>query len=183
MIEAFYSSRDIDIVIQELLKAVVADTHMDRDFIFERLNPEDTVLTRTYRFNLEIPTADLNPFATIPISKIDWYDDGLTKGIPRFVSDTTATADTERFIRPTDVKSYVQFPIIIDGQLAGLVGIANCHRSHEWTAEERQIYQDLSTFLSELIARKKLERQISHSNRVMTRILDALHAMVYVVKE
>lgn len=181
MIQAFYSSRDIDIVIQELLKAVVDGTHMDRAYIFEKLNQDDLLLTRTYRYNLVEPAADLNPYVTIPIAKIDWWEDSL-QGIPRFVSDTAENpTNNENDIRPDDVRSYVQFPIIVEGTLAGLVGIANCHKPHHWTEDEQRIYQDLSSFLSELISRKKMERQISHANTVMTMLLDSLEAFVYVV--
>lgn len=181
MIRAFFSSRNIDTVIYELLKSIVSDTDLDRIYIFEKV--KDTELTRTHYFSKE-EGFDYKRHVSVPFHKNGWHSAAQKESF--YFADDTAippfSTELEGDVLSDGLKSYAQAPLLIGDTQIGMIQFGYCRRTHHWTKTEKRMITDLTVFLSELVSRKKMEEQLSHSNTVMTTILDALDSFVYVVE-
>ncbi len=176
VIQAFFVSRDTSLVIDELLRIVCDAFEMDRAYLYDKVGNE-LVRTHTYQPN-SIYTED---FKNIPIDSLDWHSISEVGSIKFVENSDDSFGGHESDYRPSDIKSYVQFPIIVDNTFVGLCGFSN-HEARIITDEDRRILSDIAGIMNEIVIRQSLERQLIISNTSLKSILDSIDEIVYVVE-
>ncbi len=172
IIHTFFSSRDTGTVLDHILEIACNALDMDRAYLYER---KDNNLIRTHLYYPTMP--DYNEAVTIPMESFDW-NDVTNSGIIRFIEDRTTEGEDPN--RPSDVLSYIEFPIIIDNEIVGMGGFA-CKDKRIWNYEDHRVINDVAGVVNGMVIRNLLEKRLIVSNSSLKSILDSIDDVVYVV--
>ncbi len=176
VIRTLYHSSNPSVIIDELLKIVTIYVGLDRAYLFEKT--DNKTLTATHRYDPE--NTGQEKFEIIPLEKEGQYKEADLQ-IPRFLSSIEPVMESiNSEILPVDLQSYVRVPVYSNGEFGGVVRFDYCREAHNWTLDERRIFEDLTVFLGEAITRRKLKSKLDISQATLKTILDSIDDIVYV---
>ncbi len=87
-----------------------------------------------------------------------------------------------QYLGSLNIQSCLIFPITMQGNVFGFIGLDECERKREWTESEMNLIEILSELVSSAIIQRRSQRELVHSHEILTSILDSIQAIVVIVE-
>lgn len=182
VIQAFYSCKNTEEMINTILKTLVNSLGVCRAYIYEFINMiDDDIIKCRYEYCKENTVANKEKNPVLHLSAFD-FNDNLRRGLPITYSDNIPGELKGIWeLNIDDVKAFNHYPLMQEDKCLGFLGVDYCDAEHEWTDEEKNILTDVSALIMEMIIRLHLEEQATQINKTMTTVLDNLNTWIYVI--
>jgi diguanylate cyclase (GGDEF)-like protein/PAS domain S-box-containing protein len=76
-------------------------------------------------------------------------------------------ASARRYLESSGVKSVLTVPIMVDGELSGLIGCSNCRVERDWEPSEIDTFQILAELVAEAVVSQRRTRVLRDANRIV----------------
>jgi len=170
MSKALLSENDIEKGLEQSLAELAIAVHADRSYLFENSVGGDGELRATQRFEWvrEGVSAQMdNPgLADMPYAQFGpWFLQTLKAGRPVHGLVDDFPDVFRRALEEQDIRSLAVFPIQIDDEFYGFVGLDDCTDSREWSDAELDLLRTAGTSIGIAIRRGRSRRELEALTR------------------
>ncbi len=156
MSQSFISTDSMESLVENALK--MAGEFMKVSFIVMMThNPKDkTLVVKSSWNNKNCPhDSDSMPFHAGTLE----YDSFVSNHMSDIVFDDISEVPSFTYLSQCGVKSFVQVPLIVDGDFWGIISFNECRSIRRWTESNVQLVRLIGSILAGLIEQKKMEER------------------------
>jgi len=85
------------------------------------------------------------------------------------------------YLKSLDIDSCLIFPVKMHNRIYGFIGIDQCCGDHIWQPREVFILNQVSELISHAVIQKMTLRELHHTNAILNKVLDSIHAIIVVI--
>lgn len=173
-------NRDFDDRITDALRDFGRFVSVDRAYIFHY----DFILnltSNTHEWCEEGIEPQIDQLQNIPLNDIPDWVNRHRAGEEVMINNVFVLPEHDRvrqILEPQGVKSILTVPMMRKGICFGFVGFESVSDYHPFSEIEKQILFQLSHFLLNVLERKRISDELSHSNRQLQTIMDTQSELV-----
>jgi len=175
-----YRNDDCDSGIMSVLARVGSYLNVSRVFILEKVSGQDDLTLAYVWHRRKYPS---RKGVTLPKSAtrhlFDYFRDNQSYRITDLDKISPEYAD---YLSSLDIVSCLIFPLTMQGQVFGFIGLDECERKREWNETEIHISEILAELVSQSILQRRSQRELLYSHEVLTSVLDSVQAIVVIVE-
>ncbi|HEY9645147.1 MAG TPA: PAS domain S-box protein [Chroococcidiopsis sp.] len=179
-------SDDYTQAIQQALATLGQRTGADRVYIFE-VHPHPTTGEPAASQRFEWVGTGITPqLDNLALQNLTYINSGLERwhetleaGRPFSAIVNTLPDDERALLVVQDIQSILIVPILIHGELWGVIGFDDCHRDRHWTTSETAALQMVAASLGGAIARQRAESALFESQSHLQKIAANIPGMIY----
>ncbi len=180
VLSELYRNADWDGGIRNVLAQVGEYLQVSRVFILEKMGgDEDLALSYVWhRKNYPSPKG-----VVLPKSATHHLFEYFSSNESYRITDLDRISpEYARYLGSLSIQSCLLFPITMQGNVFGFIGLDECERKREWTESEMNLIEILSELVSSAILQRRSQRELVHSHEILTSILDSIQAIVVIVE-
>lgn len=175
---AIHYTVDIDLSIQRVLSLLGRCLDVSRVYIFEETG-RGTV-SNTYEWCGEGVCLEIKNLQEISHGTFG-REEIMVKGGKFSVDDIRELNEADwRILEPQGIKSLFILPLYDKEFPLGFVGVDECRYHRKWNNYEENLLQGVTSILSSLLGRKRIEQKVKNSLQVLRKVLNNMDALIYV---
>lgn len=161
--EAFVSLANPDEIINSALERLGAASKAGRTYLF-LIDEDGETMDNTQEWCNEGVEPAIEDLQGLPVSMFPWWIGLLSEGQIIDIDDVSDMGDEAKaereILEMQDIKSVLVLPVMIDGVLAGFVGLDNVHSASGWDEETKHYLHVAADMIGMTIKRNRNEQQI-----------------------
>jgi len=172
----FVTALNLDDAINKSLKDMGVLTTASRSYLF-MLKKDAISMDNTHEWCAEGVTPQIDNLKDLPVDTFPWWMEKLYRGEIIHIEDVSklppeAKAEKE-ILESQDIKSFLVFPLNVEGKLAGFIGFDNVMATGKWTDEDVVLLRIFSELLVSAFERKQAEEALGESEEKLQNILSS----------
>lgn len=165
-----------------VLKELGEFTGADRSFMYLMDDAGKEAQLRFYWSSPDAPPI-FEGVRSIPMSAIPWAEEAIRKGVPFHMPSLDSlppdATDFRAALVAMHTKSFINVPMLSDGEFAGYLGFATHHHERTWTDEEIALLRLVGEILISTMARDAAERASEENRELLRLAIEGVEEGVY----
>ncbi|WP_051224381.1 PAS domain S-box protein [Flavobacterium tegetincola] len=177
--ELFLQSKSPFEMFSETFNAIGAVTNVDHMYYYEN-NLQTHLISQKYKWakeNLQLQITPLRTFTHIDFKEVTTA--ALQKKPFIAITSTLENSLIKKLLIANEIKSILLFPLYLDNQFSGFIGLDSCTEERVWTADEINIFQLMANNISSVLQISTNERLKNESEERFRLLANNIPGTVY----
>lgn len=170
--------------LSQTLKLVGEFINVSRVYIFQN-TIDNTAVINTHEWCNKGIKSELDVYRCLPYSQFPSWTKIIEKqGILVCNNINDLPTDILQLVSGSSILSLVEYPLYIEGKLAGFIGFDECTNKRDWNKWELELLKTVSNIVSNALERQKIESALQESNSTNKSIIESLpDRMLHITKD
>lgn len=170
--ERLFNTDDIFQTLFESFSLIGTAAEVDRVYYFEK-NKRNQLFSQRLEWTKHHikPEIDNPNLQNIDMTIFDFYEHSIVKGKPYILkTDELEDLELKKVIAEQNIISLLNIPIIVFGEVYGILGFDDCTKHKDWTADEVSMFVSLSNSLANAIEKFENQKRLQNKADVLLAI-------------